>query len=157
MMLDAAATVSPWPTPARAGATPAEAALTAFVQMVQGTAGFRVRPGQEAMARQSLTGCRTWTWANTLSPASHRGDPGWHRRRQIGGVCLDHAGAGAGPQDPAGDSSTATVALQEQLMTKDLPALAAVMPVPFVFALAKGRGRYVRQAQARAIDRWRHR
>lgn len=39
--------------------------------------------------------------------------------------------------------STATVALQEQLMTKDLPALAQSMDQPFVFALAKGRGRYV--------------
>jgi len=39
--------------------------------------------------------------------------------------------------------STATVALQEQLMTKDLPALASVIDTPFVYALAKGRGRYV--------------
>jgi ATP-dependent DNA helicase DinG len=39
--------------------------------------------------------------------------------------------------------STATVALQEQLVNKDLPALAAQMPQPFKFALAKGRGRYV--------------
>ncbi len=39
--------------------------------------------------------------------------------------------------------STATVALQDQLMTKDLPALSAVLPTPFVYALAKGRGRYV--------------
>ena len=39
--------------------------------------------------------------------------------------------------------STATVALQEQLVHKDLPALAAVLPQPFRFALAKGRGRYV--------------
>lgn len=39
--------------------------------------------------------------------------------------------------------STATVALQEQLMGKDLPALAQTMDKPFVFALAKGRGRYV--------------
>jgi len=39
--------------------------------------------------------------------------------------------------------STATVALQEQLMTKDLPALAKTMDKPFAFALAKGRGRYV--------------
>jgi ATP-dependent DNA helicase DinG len=39
--------------------------------------------------------------------------------------------------------STATVALQEQLLHKDLPALAAVLDTPFVFALAKGRGRYV--------------
>ncbi|MCX8522222.1 MAG: ATP-dependent DNA helicase DinG, partial [Rhodoferax sp.] len=39
--------------------------------------------------------------------------------------------------------STATVALQEQLIHKDLPALAAAMAQPFVYALAKGRGRYV--------------
>jgi ATP-dependent DNA helicase DinG len=39
--------------------------------------------------------------------------------------------------------STATVVLQEQLMQKDLPALAASLPHPFVFALAKGRSRYV--------------
>lgn len=40
--------------------------------------------------------------------------------------------------------STATVALQEQLVHKDLPALAAALPdMPFRFALAKGRGRYV--------------
>src|SRR5690606_632693 len=36
-----------------------------------------------------------------------------------------------------------TVALQEQLVNKDLPALAAQMEQPFKFALAKGRGRYV--------------
>lgn len=41
--------------------------------------------------------------------------------------------------------STATVALQEQLIQKDLPAVAKVLPVPFVYALAKGRGRYVCQ------------
>ena len=38
--------------------------------------------------------------------------------------------------------STATVALQEQLVHKDLPQLAARMEQPFAFALAKGRGRY---------------
>src|SRR5690606_8712229 len=39
--------------------------------------------------------------------------------------------------------STATVALQEQLVNKDLPALAAQLEQPFKFALAKGRGRFV--------------
>jgi ATP-dependent DNA helicase DinG len=39
--------------------------------------------------------------------------------------------------------STATVALQEQLMQKDLPALARAMDQAFAYALAKGRGRYV--------------
>ena len=38
--------------------------------------------------------------------------------------------------------STATVALQEQLVSKDLPALSSVMPEPFTFGLIKGRGRY---------------
>ena len=39
--------------------------------------------------------------------------------------------------------ATATVALQEQLMAKDLPRLAQALPQPFTYALAKGRGRYV--------------
>ncbi len=39
--------------------------------------------------------------------------------------------------------STATVALQEQLVNKDLPALAQQLEQPFKFALAKGRGRFV--------------
>lgn len=39
--------------------------------------------------------------------------------------------------------STATVALQEQLVNKDLPALAQQLDQPFKFALAKGRGRFV--------------
>jgi ATP-dependent DNA helicase DinG len=39
--------------------------------------------------------------------------------------------------------STASIALQEQLVTKDLPALAAALPEPFSFALLKGRANYV--------------
>ena len=39
--------------------------------------------------------------------------------------------------------STATVALQEQLIEKDLPALRKLSPIEFEFGLAKGRGRYV--------------
>ena len=39
--------------------------------------------------------------------------------------------------------STATVALQEQLVNKDLPALAQQLEQPFKFALAKSRGRLV--------------
>lgn len=38
--------------------------------------------------------------------------------------------------------STATVALQEQLMQKDLPALTKISPIEFNYSLAKGRGRY---------------
>jgi ATP-dependent DNA helicase DinG len=39
--------------------------------------------------------------------------------------------------------STGTVALQEQLMQKDLPNLADLSPISFEYALAKGRSRYV--------------
>jgi ATP-dependent DNA helicase DinG len=39
--------------------------------------------------------------------------------------------------------SSSTVALQEQLATKDLPFLQSCAPWPFSVALAKGRGRYV--------------
>ncbi|MDQ4427420.1 DEAD/DEAH box helicase, partial [Thalassolituus sp.] len=39
--------------------------------------------------------------------------------------------------------STATVALQEQILDKDLPALKKHLSLPFNFALAKGRGRYL--------------
>ena len=38
--------------------------------------------------------------------------------------------------------STATVALQEQLLNKDLPLFRRICDVPFSFILAKGRGRY---------------
>ena len=121
----------------------AEAALAAFAQMVQGTAGFRVRPGQEAMAGHI---------ANRLSEV----DLGEHAQPRRA-IAVIQAGTGVGKSAAYASTmlalalahktrlviSTATVALQEQLMTKDLPALAAVMPVPFVFALAKGRGRYV--------------
>lgn len=39
--------------------------------------------------------------------------------------------------------STAVVSLQEQLFQKDLPALAAALPLNFTFAIAKGRSRFV--------------
>ncbi len=39
--------------------------------------------------------------------------------------------------------STATVALQEQILDKDLPNLKDTISLPFNFALAKGRGRYL--------------
>ena len=39
--------------------------------------------------------------------------------------------------------ATANIALQEQLIGKDLPMLAKVLPMPFTFALAKGRANYL--------------
>jgi ATP-dependent DNA helicase DinG len=39
--------------------------------------------------------------------------------------------------------STYTIALQEQLIAKDLPFLSEVMPVKFTAVLGKGRGNYI--------------
>lgn len=39
--------------------------------------------------------------------------------------------------------ATSTIALQEQLVRKDLPLLAEALPFPFSFALVKGRGNYL--------------
>lgn len=48
--------------------------------------------------------------------------------------------------------SSSTVALQEQLMAKDLPALQRHLPVNFTSALAKGRRRYVCPAKLLRLD-----
>src|SRR5215831_5508446 len=39
--------------------------------------------------------------------------------------------------------STHTINLQEQLSEKDLPMLEKILPVPFSFAMLKGRGNYL--------------
>ncbi|MGN1056930.1 MAG: ATP-dependent DNA helicase DinG [Comamonas sp.] len=125
----------------------AEQALESFDAVVASIAGFRVREGQRKMAAQI---------AQTLSQAQlgkvEEGAPEPQRA-----IAVVQAGTGVGKSlayaAPAiamalarGTRvliSTATVALQEQLVNKDLPALAAQMPTPFQFALAKGRGRFV--------------
>ena len=122
-------------------------ALQSFDAVVQATPGFRSRGGQRRMAEQV---------AHTFSQAQlgkvEEGDGAPTRA-----IAVIQAGTGVGKSlaycAPAialalarGTRvliSTATVALQEQLVNKDLPALAALMPQPFKFALAKGRGRYV--------------
>jgi ATP-dependent DNA helicase DinG len=118
-------------------------ALAAFEQVVGSTPGFRSRPGQHDMAQRI---------ASTLAMA----DLGEHPA-PTKAIAVIQAGTGVGKSAAYASTaiamalerktrvliSTATVALQEQLMTKDLPALAAVMNKPFAFALAKGRGRYV--------------
>lgn len=121
----------------------ASLSLAAFDQVVAATSGFRSRPGQRDMAQRiasSLAGV-------TLGEHSNPGKA----------ITVIQAGTGVGKSAAYLSTtvamalalktrvviSTATVALQEQLMTKDLPALAAVLETPFVFALAKGRGRYV--------------
>lgn len=47
---------------------------------------------------------------------------------------------------------TASIALQEQLVKKDLPALAKEMPRPFTFELMKGRGNYLCLEQQEVAD-----
>jgi ATP-dependent DNA helicase DinG len=125
----------------------AEDALNSFDAVVGAMPGFRSREGQRKMAVQI---------AQTLSQAQlgkiDEGEP--EPRRAIAVV---QAGTGVGKSlaysIPAirmalsrGTRvliSTATVALQEQLVNKDLPALAQKLDQPFKFALAKGRGRFV--------------
>ena len=121
-------------------------ALQAFDAVVRAGGGLRVRGGQRGMAQ-----CVAETFARAqLGKVEDGATP----QRAIAVV---QAGTGVGKSlaycAPAiaialsrGTRvviSTATVALQEQLVHKDLPLLAAQMPDPFRFALAKGRGRYV--------------
>lgn len=122
----------------------AQVALDAFERVVQSTPGFRLREGQHAMAQ---------CVAHTLS----RGALGSSDPEAERAIAVVQAGTGVGKSAAYASTavalalqrktrvliSTATVALQEQLMQKDLPALAATMQEPFAFALAKGRGRYV--------------
>ena len=125
----------------------AEEALNSFDQVVGAMPGFRSREGQRKMAAQI---------AQTLSQAQlgkiDEDDPDPRRA-----IAVVQAGTGVGKSlaysIPAirmalsrGTRvliSTATVALQEQLVNKDLPALAQKLDQPFKFALAKGRGRFV--------------
>ncbi|MDY0105067.1 MAG: ATP-dependent DNA helicase DinG [Giesbergeria sp.] len=121
-------------------------ALQQFETVVQSSDGFRVRDGQRHMAEAV---------AQALSQAQlgKVEDEGADPARAIAVI---QAGTGVGKSlaysVPAiaialarGTRvliSTATVALQEQLVHKDLPQLAARMEQSFAFALAKGRGRY---------------
>ncbi|MFY3382952.1 ATP-dependent DNA helicase DinG [Paracidovorax sp. MALMAid1276] len=124
-------------------------ALESFDAVVNATEGFRSRPGQRRMAEQV---------AHTFSRATlGKVDDETGETAPTRAIAVIQAGTGVGKSlaycAPAialalarGTRvliSTATVALQEQLVHKDLPALAARLPQPFKFALAKGRGRYV--------------
>ncbi len=124
-------------------------ALEAFDAVVSATEGFRSRAGQRLMAEQVA---RTFSSATLGKVDEESGEAAPTRS-----IAVIQAGTGVGKSlaycAPAialalarGTRvliSTATVALQEQLVNKDLPALAALLPQPFKFALAKGRGRYV--------------
>jgi len=121
----------------------ASLSLAAFDQVVAATSGFRSRPGQRDMAQRIASSLSSVTLGEHSNPGK--------------AITVIQAGTGVGKSAAYLSTSvsmalalktrvvisTATVALQEQLMTKDLPALAAVLETPFVFALAKGRGRYI--------------
>ena len=147
-------------------------ALDAFDQAVAAQAGFRSRPGQRQMAERvartfaeaDLGAQRSADRPEPQAPHVHAPvpqasippadpvDPAPQRR-----VAVVQAGTGVGKslaycapaialalaRNTRVLIATATVALQEQLVHKDLPALAQALPQPFRFALAKGRGRYV--------------
>ncbi|MFD0667585.1 ATP-dependent DNA helicase DinG [Ramlibacter sp. MAHUQ-53] len=120
--------------------------LAAYDGLIGRLEGFRAREGQRAMAQEV---------ARTLA----RGELGEVAGDPDCAIAVVQAGTGVGKSAAyisAGAAiakargtrlviSTSTVALQSQLLEKDLPALAAVAPVRFTFALAKGRGRYVCQ------------
>lgn len=142
-------TDSPDPNPPDGALAREALALAAFDHVVSRAPGFRARAGQREMAAfiaETLAGVK-------LGDDSVSSEAGLPDR----GIAVVQAGTGVGKsaayaatviplalaQDKRVLISTATVALQEQLMAKDLPALAALLPQPFNFALAKGRGRYV--------------
>lgn len=120
--------------------------LRAYDAVVGQLDGFRPREGQRAMARES---------ARALAGGELGETPGEPKRA----IAVVQAGTGVGKsaayisvgaaiakaRDTRLVISTSTIALQSQLLEKDLPALAAASPTAFTFALAKGRGRYVCQ------------
>ena len=151
----------------------AASALQAFDGVVQASTGFRSRAGQRHMAEKvaqtlaSATLGKSDEKADKADKADRSGDDAAAGQGDIESspdapvraIAVIQAGTGVGkslaycaPAIALAISrntrvviSTATVALQEQLVTKDLPALARLLPQPFRFALAKGRGRYVCQ------------
>ncbi|WP_234264379.1 ATP-dependent DNA helicase DinG [Hydrogenophaga sp. NFH-34] len=126
-------------------------ALGAFDHVVARMPGFRVREGQREMAAHIAETLSVVDWP----PKPEKGEE--PPPMGIRAVAVVQAGTGVGKSAAYAATviplalaqsrrvmiSTATVALQEQLIAKDLPALAQALPQPFAFALAKGRGRYV--------------
>lgn len=122
--------------------------LGAYDTVVGRLAGFRPREGQRAMAQEV---------ARALSSCELGDKPGEMPDDPARAIAVVQAGTGVGKSAAyiaVGAAiakarsarlliSTSTIALQSQLLEKDLPAIAAASPESFTFALAKGRGRYV--------------
>jgi ATP-dependent DNA helicase DinG len=135
-------------------------ALGAFDLVVGRLAGFRARPGQRDMAAHIAEALSTVDWPPKPEKGAEKNADKVADAAPADGpraIAVVQAGTGVGKSAAYASTviplalaqgkrvliSTATVALQEQLMAKDLPSLASVLPQPFAFALAKGRGRYV--------------
>lgn len=113
--------------------------------------GLRPRPGQRAMI------------AHIANALARSGDPASGRSA----LCVVEAGTGTGKTIAYAVAaipiaralgkrlviSTATVALQEQLVLRDLPDLQRAGSMDFSFVLAKGRGRYVCPARLEGLVR----
>lgn len=144
----------PKPPASQAGHTPQApelAALAVFDRIIATLPGLRPREGQRMMAAQVA---RTLASADLGKPGDDAPPPAAAPRRAIAVI---QAGTGVGKslaysapaialaleRNTRVVISTATVALQEQLVHKDLPALAQQLGVPLRFVLAKGRGRFV--------------
>lgn len=118
--------------------------MAAYDQAVAALPGFRQRLGQRVMAQEI---------ARAFSEAQLGETSDTPERR----VAVVQAGTGVGKSAAyilVGAAiakargtrlmiSTSSVALQSQLVEKDLPMLSAVMETPFTYTLAKGRGRYI--------------
>ena len=95
--------------------------------------GYEMREGQVALARMVDEAMRDGRHALGEGPCGTGkgvayGVPSvWHVRHRKKRIVI----------------ATANIALQEQLVTKDLPLLAEVLPWPFTFALLKGRNNYL--------------
>ncbi|HHH31717.1 MAG TPA: helicase, partial [Polyangiaceae bacterium] len=95
--------------------------------------GYEMREGQVALARMVDEAMRGGRHALGEGPCGTGkgvayGVPSvWHARHAGKRVVI----------------ATANIALQEQLVTKDLPLLAEILPWPFSFALLKGRSNYL--------------
>lgn len=120
-----------------------DAAMAAFDATMQRAPGFRSRAGQRAMALEAAQAFAAATLGETADQPERD-----IRVLQAGtgvGKSAAYAVVGITIAKLRGVKlvlSSSSVALQEQLLTKDLPLLAAHMPEPFTFAIAKGRGRY---------------
>jgi ATP-dependent DNA helicase DinG len=119
---------------------------TAYSRFLE-TKGWQARGGQKQMIAEIA---RTLASVDTDSKGNRRPDKENH-------LCIVEAGTGTGKTIayclaaiPIARAlkkslviSTATVALQEQLVHRDLPDLMEASGLQFQFALAKGRGRYL--------------